>query len=164
MSITVCMIYWFVMWLCYFQEQCIINVGNNWDMHDCFHQAFRCNSAMLTWFMISRAYACIDTVELPHHWRPIVTQTILSKILMILNRCLIAHLWGIFLSFKLFISFSLCILFPSVLIPGIVFCMRPANERWCYIVTSPLIGWPHTKIDPCDTVKSCYDIVNFHSK
>ena len=33
--------------------------------------------------------------------------------------------------------------------PGIILCMRPANERQCYIVTSPLIGWAHTQNDPC---------------
>ena len=27
--------------------------------------------------------------------------------------------------------------------------MHPANERWCYIVTSSLIGWPHSQNDPC---------------
>ena len=32
--------------------------------------------------------------------------------------------------------------------PGIILCMRPANERRRYIVTSPLIGWVHTKIIP----------------
>ena len=28
-------------------------------------------------------------------------------------------------------------------------CMRQANERRRYIVTSPLIGWAHTQSDPC---------------
>ena len=27
---------------------------------------------------------------------------------------------------------------------GIILCMRPANERWRYIVTSFLIDWAHT--------------------
>ena len=27
--------------------------------------------------------------------------------------------------------------------------MLPANERWCYIVTSSLIGWVHLQNDPC---------------
>ena len=31
--------------------------------------------------------------------------------------------------------------------PGINLCMRPANERWCYIVTWSLIGWAHTQND-----------------
>ena len=31
---------------------------------------------------------------------------------------------------------------------GIVLFMRPANERWCYIVTSSLIGWVHKQNDP----------------
>ena len=33
--------------------------------------------------------------------------------------------------------------------PGIILCVCPANERWRYIVTSPLIGWAHTQNDPC---------------
>ena len=32
--------------------------------------------------------------------------------------------------------------------PGIILCMRPANERRCYIVTSSLIGWAHSQNDP----------------
>ena len=31
---------------------------------------------------------------------------------------------------------------------GIILCMRPANERWRCIVTSPPIGWAHTHYDP----------------
>ena len=31
----------------------------------------------------------------------------------------------------------------------IILCMHPANEKWCYTVTPSLIGWAHTKIDPC---------------
>ena len=34
-------------------------------------------------------------------------------------------------------------------ISGIILCMRPANERRRYIVTSSLIGWAHTQNDPC---------------
>ena len=30
---------------------------------------------------------------------------------------------------------------------GSILCMRPANERRCFNVTSPLIGWAHTQID-----------------
>ena len=30
-------------------------------------------------------------------------------------------------------------------ITRIVLCMRPANERRCYVVTSPLIGWAHAQ-------------------
>ena len=33
-------------------------------------------------------------------------------------------------------------------IPGLIFCIRPANERWHYIVTSSLIGWAHAQDDP----------------
>ena len=31
---------------------------------------------------------------------------------------------------------------------GIILCMCPADERWRYIITSPFIGWVHTRIDP----------------
>ena len=31
---------------------------------------------------------------------------------------------------------------------GIILCMRPANERRCYIVTSSLVGWAHAQNDP----------------
>ena len=31
---------------------------------------------------------------------------------------------------------------------GIILCMRAANERRCYIVTSSPIGWAHTQNDP----------------
>ena len=30
-----------------------------------------------------------------------------------------------------------------------ILCMRPANERWRYNVTSSLIGWAHAQNDPC---------------
>ena len=33
--------------------------------------------------------------------------------------------------------------------PGIILCMRPANERRRYNVTSFLIGWAHPRNDPC---------------
>ena len=33
--------------------------------------------------------------------------------------------------------------------PGIILCVRPANERRRYIVTPSLIGWAHTQNDPC---------------
>ena len=32
-----------------------------------------------------------------------------------------------------------------------ILCMRPANERRRYKVTSPLIGWAHMQNDPCTT-------------
>ena len=34
-------------------------------------------------------------------------------------------------------------------ISGIILCMHPANERWCYNVTSSLIGCVHSQDDPC---------------
>ena len=35
--------------------------------------------------------------------------------------------------------------------PGIILCMRPANGRWRYNVTSSVSGWAHTQNDPCNT-------------
>ena len=35
-----------------------------------------------------------------------------------------------------------------VCISGIILCMHPANERWCYSVTPSLIGWAQTQNDP----------------
>ena len=32
---------------------------------------------------------------------------------------------------------------------GIILCMRPANEKRRYVVTSSLIDWAHTQNDPC---------------
>ena len=41
----------------------------------------------------------------------------------------------------------------------IILSMHPANERLRYIVTSYLIGWAHTKNDPC--LWSGYNMVRF---
>ena len=38
--------------------------------------------------------------------------------------------------------------------PGIILCIHPANDRWCYSVTSSLIGWVHTQNDICNPVIS----------
>ena len=35
------------------------------------------------------------------------------------------------------------------MLPGIILCMRPANERRHYIVMSSLIGWAHTLVGLC---------------
>ena len=32
--------------------------------------------------------------------------------------------------------------------------MGSTNERWCYVVTSSLIGWSHTQNDPCCLFRS----------
>ena len=39
--------------------------------------------------------------------------------------------------------------FTKVAYPGIIICMCPSNERWCYSVTPLLIGWVYTQNDPC---------------
>ena len=38
--------------------------------------------------------------------------------------------------------------YESSVSPGIILCMRPANERRRYTVTPPVIGWAHTQNDP----------------
>ena len=43
--------------------------------------------------------------------------------------------------------------FYTVWHPGIIMCMRPANVRRRYIVTSSLIGWEHTQNDLCVITK-----------
>ena len=43
-------------------------------------------------------------------------------------------------------------------ITGIILCMRPANERRRYNVTSSPIGWAHTQNDPCMTYRWDYPI------
>ena len=37
------------------------------------------------------------------------------------------------------------------LVPGINLWMHPANKKWCYILTSSLIGWAHTQNNPFST-------------
>ena len=38
---------------------------------------------------------------------------------------------------------------------GIILCMRSANGRWCYNVTSSLIGWANAQNDPCIQYDNC---------
>ena len=45
----------------------------------------------------------------------------------------------------------------------IILCMRPANERWRYIVTPSLIGWAHTQNDLCQSILSWVLLVS-HSE
>ena len=47
---------------------------------------------------------------------------------------------------------------------GIILWMHPANERRRYIVTSPLIGWTHSQIDPCVWCVMWYTWHYIHSK
>ena len=37
--------------------------------------------------------------------------------------------------------------FSKAVKSGIILCMCPANERWCYSITSSLMGWAHTQND-----------------
>ena len=49
----------------------------------------------------------------------------------------------------------------ALYVTGIIFCMRPANNRWHCNMTSSLIGWVHTPNDPwcniCDIWPCCYE-------
>ena len=47
---------------------------------------------------------------------------------------------------------------------GFILCMRPANERRRYIVTSSLIGWAHTQNDPCLIIQILYRHVDITCK
>ena len=61
-------------------------------------------------------------------------------------------------------DFVCCVLFTSeskigvdpegVTTAGVILCMRPANERRRYNVTSSLIDWVHAQNDPCKRVDS----------
>ena len=31
---------------------------------------------------------------------------------------------------------------------GLILDLRPANERWCYFVTTSLVGWAQARISP----------------
>ena len=48
--------------------------------------------------------------------------------------------WGQWLPWKIYVGFILFQIPDSGLILG----LRPANERWCYFVTTSLIGWAQT--------------------
>ena len=43
--------------------------------------------------------------------------------------------------------------------PGIILCMRPANERRRYNVTLSLIGWTHSQNDPCLSYVNCASMI-----
>ena len=45
--------------------------------------------------------------------------------------------------------------------PRMILCMRPANERWCYIVMPSLIGWAHTQNHSCETLWIWYHTALF---
>ena len=43
------------------------------------------------------------------------------------------------------------VIFDMLTISEFILCMRPANERRRYNVTSSLIGWAHSQNGPCDS-------------
>ena len=45
---------------------------------------------------------------------------------------------------------------------GIILYMHPTNERWRYDVTSSLIGWAHSQIDPCNGLLGSFFIWKQH--
>ena len=49
---------------------------------------------------------------------------------------------------------------------GFILCMRPANERRRYIVTSSLIGRTHTQNEPCNEnaceMSWCHNVIHRH--
>ena len=47
---------------------------------------------------------------------------------------------------------------------GLILCMRPANERRRYNETSSLIGWAHTKNDPCLWPNNAWSRKSIHNK
>ena len=40
---------------------------------------------------------------------------------------------------------------------GIILCMCPAKERWCYTAMQSLIGWAHTQDDPWECAQPMRD-------
>ena len=55
----------------------------------------------------------------------------------------------------------MCCGFSAAKSPGIILCMRQANERRCYNVTSSLIGWVHTQKDPWIS-PICFRVLPWH--
>ena len=52
-----------------------------------------------------------------------------------------------------------------IFLAGIILCMWPANQRWRYNVTSPLIGWADIQYGPClcITVQSHYYSISLYT-
>ena len=67
------------------------------------------------------------------------------------------HLKRSSVKWRQFLSQRQCVnpLCAAVYKAGIILCMRPANERRCYIVTSSLIRWGHTQNG---LIKICSDL------
>ena len=62
------------------------------------------------------------------------------------------ELWGLCPESQVWSMIYFPLLSSCTASSGIILCMRPANERWCYNVTSSLIGWAHSQNYPW----SCY--------
>ena len=48
----------------------------------------------------------------------------------------------------------------ELIAPGIILCIRPANERRRYNVNSSLIGWAYTQNDPCSSQPVSHQAIN----
>ena len=59
-------------------------------------------------------------------------------------------LWHHIYGNELKLILSLLLVYNTCAVPGIILCMRPANEKRRYIVIFSLIGWVHTQNDPCN--------------
>ena len=81
-------------------------------------------------------------------WWPSTKLFILARcdgLTIIRNKTIHVHLTEIISDMEHLLQF---LDYESSVSPGIILCMRPANERRRYIVTPPVIGWAHTQNDP----------------
>ena len=101
---------------------------------------------------------------------PGANEFISSVLWLVMSWELIKHsldiVWSLFLTVRLRYEVSLVsseFIYTAIVISvlyaaGTILCMRPANERWRYILTSSLIGWMYTQNDPwCSIMLSLYN-------
>ena len=86
----------------------------------------------------------------------IITQSSFFKILQTIHSSPVRVSYGVF---SVSSKSNLCSVW---VIARIILCMRPANERRRYNVTSSLIGWAHAQNDPCCCVISCHVELCYH--
>ena len=88
-------------------------------------------------FMACHILFCLNTIISPQS--AVAAQPYYKIVYKIRINCSLqltrdAELWHVFLCPSL-----VCL--PTFVIAGIILYMRPANERWCHIVTLCLSGW-----------------------
>ena len=88
---------------------------------------------LLSWLLL--VYDCIQQKPLMTNYVPLFTC------------CIVPRKYGKYI----------CIL------TGIILCMRPANEKRFYDVTSSLIGWAHIQNNPW-SISSCWDALSEKTK